>query len=160
MARWVVLKVKELYTNTNHSYLYCKEVQNLAMFSECYVPLKTLHITLVLASGALFTLRGVAGLSGRGWGMAQGVRRLSYALDTLLLLAGVGLWLLLSLNPLQQTWLGVKLLLLLLYIALGSLALKRARSPRGRMLSFVATLCCYGFMLTVARAHHPLGWWA
>jgi len=125
-----------------------------------YTFLKPLHIGLVLASGALFALRGVAVLSGRRWGMARAVRYASYGLDTALLLAGVSLWLLLDLNPLRELWLGTKLGLLLLYIVLGSLALKRARSRKLRLICFLAALACYAFMLSVARFHHPLGLFA
>jgi len=49
---------------------------------------------------------------------------------------------------------------LLVYIVLGTLALKRARTTRMRLLCFVAAVLCFGFMLTVARAHHPLGLFA
>ena len=129
----------------------CMEVADLYRF------LKPLHIVLVLASGALFGARGFAVLSGRRWGMAPRVRYLSYGVDTLLLLAGVSLWWLLGLNPLRDAWLGSKLGLLLLYIVLGSLALKRARGHTLRRLCFVAALACFGFMLTVARLHHPGG---
>lgn len=122
-----------------------------------YPELKALHITVVLLSGALFALRGLAMLRGQRWGMARPVRLGSYAIDTLLLAAGLAMWWLLSLNPLRETWLGAKLLLLLLYIVLGSLALKRARSRAGRVAALVAALACYAWMLSVARAHHPLG---
>lgn len=125
--------------------------------ADLYRLLKPLHIALVLASGTLFLARGLAVLTGLGWGMAPGVRRFSYGLDTLLLLAGLSLWWLLGLHPLRDVWLGTKLGLLVLYIVLGSLALKRARNRPLRWLCFVAALGCFGFMLTVARLHHPAG---
>lgn len=122
-----------------------------------YPELKVLHVTVVLLSGALFALRGLAMLGGQTWGMARSVRLGSYAIDTLLLAAGLALWGALGLNPARELWLGVKLLLLLLYIVLGSLALKRARSRSGRVAALVAALACYAYMLSVARLHHPLG---
>lgn len=125
-----------------------------------YVELKTLHIGLVLGSGAWFVMRGLGVLAGGGWPMAAAVRHASYAIDTLLLCAGAGLWFMLGLNPLQQHWLGFKLVLLAVYIVLGSLALKRARTWGLRALCFMAALGCYAFMLSVARAHHPLGMFA
>jgi uncharacterized membrane protein SirB2 len=130
------------------------------MTADSYLWLKPLHIALVLASGSLFAVRGLAVLGGRSWPMARGVRHASYGLDTLLLLAGGSLWALLGLNPLHTSWLGTKLALLLLYIVLGSLALKRARGRAARMACFLAALTCYAFMLSVARAHHPLGLFA
>lgn len=122
-----------------------------------YAHLRTTHITLVLVSGALFALRGLGVLRAHTWPMAPGVRRLSYGIDTALLLAAVGLLQILHLNPLVEPWLQVKLLALLAYIVLGSFALKRARSPRARLVYLVAALACYGLMLVTARTHDPWG---
>jgi uncharacterized membrane protein SirB2 len=127
------------------------------MLAEFYPLIKTVHIALVAASGLLFALRGAAVLAGQAWPLRPWLRALSVAIDTALLTAGVTLWALLSLQPIRDAWLGTKLLLLLLYIVLGTLALKRARTPRGRALAFTAALACYLFMVSVALAHHPLG---
>jgi uncharacterized membrane protein SirB2 len=124
-----------------------------------YPPIKAAHVTLVGASGVLFAVRGAATLAGGGWAMARPWRLLSYGIDTLLLSAGVTLWALLSLSPVGSPWLGVKLLLLLLYIVLGSLALKRARTVAARRASYAAALGVYLFMAAVAVAHHPAGPW-
>lgn len=125
--------------------------------AELYPIARWAHISLVLASGALFAARGLGVLRGAQWGMAPAVRRLSYILDTALLSAAMALLYILDLNPFAVGWLGTKIGLLLLYIVLGSFALKRARSPQARRWFFAASLACFGFMLTVARAHHPLG---
>ncbi len=122
-----------------------------------YSHLKTAHISLVLMSGLLFAWRGALVLTGRSWAMARPWRVLSYGIDTLLLAAGVTLWSVLSLNPVASPWLGVKLLLLVLYIALGSLALKRARTPALQRASYAGALGVYLFVASVALAHHPLG---
>jgi uncharacterized membrane protein SirB2 len=126
-------------------------------FASWYLPLKSTHIGLVAVSGLLFALRGALVLTGRGWAMARPWRMASYGIDTALLAVGVTLWAGLSLNPVTSTWLGAKLLLLVLYIVLGSLALKRARSRGVRIASFVGALAVYLFMATVALAHHPAG---
>jgi uncharacterized membrane protein SirB2 len=89
--------------------------------------------------------------------MRVAVRRVSYVLDTALLSAALLLLYILDLNPFQVGWLATKMGLLLLYIVLGSFALKRARTPGARRVFFVASVACFAFMLTVARAHHPLG---
>jgi uncharacterized membrane protein SirB2 len=122
-----------------------------------YLTIKSVHVGLVLASGGLFALRGALVLAGHGWAMARPWRMLSYGIDTLLLAAGVTLWVLLSLNPITSPWLATKLLLLVLYVVLGSMALKRARTPAARRASYAAALMVFGFMATVALAHHPLG---
>jgi uncharacterized membrane protein SirB2 len=122
-----------------------------------YPAIKLAHVGLVLASGALFALRGTLVMAGQGWAMARPWRMLSYGIDTLLLTAGVTLWTILSLNPITSPWLGTKLLLLVLYVVLGSLALKRAPTRVTRRVSYVAALMVYLFMASVALAHHPLG---
>ncbi len=126
-------------------------------FSSWYPEIKHIHIALVAVSGLLFAARGAAVLTGQDWATRRPWRWLSYGIDTLLLSAGVTLWVILSLSPVQSPWLGTKLTLLVLYIVLGSLALKRAPTPAIRRLSFAAALCVYLFMASVAVAHHPQG---
>lgn len=117
-------------------------------------------MTLVSLSVALFTLRGIAVLAGASWPGRTGVRVASVVVDTLLLSAGVGLWLLLDLNPTVQTWLGAKLALLVVYVAFGTLALKRAAPRPIRLAFFCAALATVGLMVGIALAHDPRGWFA
>lgn len=124
---------------------------------EYYPQLKTLHIAAVLTSAGLFAVRGVAVLAGARWPMAAPIRYLSYAIDTVLLAAGVTLLATLGLSPARDPWLAMKLSLLVVYIVLGSLALKRARTRRVRAVCYAAALACVAFIYSVARAHHPLG---
>lgn len=125
--------------------------------TEYYLPIRHTHITLVLASGALFALRGLGVLAGLRLAMAAPVRYLSYGIDTALLAAGIALLAILHLNPLTTPWLATKLGLLLAYIVLGSLALRRARRRTAKARYYLLALACFGFMYSVARAHHPLG---
>ena len=122
-----------------------------------YLAIKHTHIALVSTSGALFLARGLGVLSGASWPMQAMARRLSVAIDVLLLAAGITLWSLLGLNPTRETWLGTKLVLLLLYIVLGSLALKRAPTRGGKATFLLAALAVFGFMVSVALAHQPAG---
>ncbi|MBB5016405.1 SirB2 family protein [Rehaibacterium terrae] len=124
---------------------------------EYYLQIKHAHIGLVLLSGGLFALRGTAALAGMRWPLAAPVRYLSYTIDTALLTAALMLLVVLRLNPFATGWLVVKLLLLVAYIVLGVLALKRARTRAGRALCLAVALAAFGFMYSVARAHHPLG---
>ncbi len=121
-------------------------------------PVKWAHVAAVFASGALFLLRGLLVQAGRqDWAMAAPVRNLAYAIDTVLLAAALMLLTILPGAMYSNGWLAAKVALLLAYVVLGSMALKRAATQRGRLLFFVAALLAYGFMFTIARAHHPLG---
>lgn len=124
---------------------------------EFYIQIKWLHVAMVLLSGGLFMLRGLALQLGYDRAMNAPWRYTSYAIDTVLLTSALMLLSILHLNPFAVSWLGVKLLLLVLYIVLGTLALKRGRTPAIRRTCFTLALLTYVFMISIARAHHPLG---
>lgn len=125
---------------------------------EFYPQIRSTHIGTVIASGALFALRGGGVLAGARWPMAAAVRYASYGIDAVLLTAALMLLTILPGALFGNHWLGVKLAMLVVYIVLGSLALKRARTWRARALCFAAALAVYLFMFGVARTHQPLGW--
>ena len=119
-----------------------------------YLELKAVHVACAATSLVLFFVRGVALLHGRGktgrlWCF------LPPAVDSLLLICGIGLLLTLRLNPLHTPWLAVKLLCVLAYIALGVLAF-RLPSP-WRPWLFAAALGLFGFIVSVALSHDPRG---
>ena len=126
---------------------------------EFYPQIKWVHIACVLASGSLFALRGVLIQLGHA-GAAQWmpVRWLSYAIDTTLLTAALMLVSILPAAMFANGWLTTKLVLLVVYVVLGVLALRRARTAGARRIFFVTALVTYIYMLGVARMHHPLGW--
>jgi uncharacterized membrane protein SirB2 len=97
--------------------------------------------------------RGAAG----AWPMFAPLRYLSYTIDTVLLTAALMLATILHQYPFVHAWLTVKVLLLVVYIVLGTLALKRARTRTARRWCFAAALLVYLFIISVARAHQPLG---
>lgn len=122
-----------------------------------YPALRHLHMGLAFTSGALFALRGAAVLLRQRWPLHPVLRRLSVIVDTGLLAVALRLLWELRLNPLVTPWLQVKLAMLPLYIVLGMFALKYARKRRIRTLCYFAALACYGFMVSVALTHSPLG---
>jgi uncharacterized membrane protein SirB2 len=126
-----------------------------------YPQIRMVHIATVFCSGGLFLLRGLAILAGPGWSAALAralpVRILSYAIDTVLLTAALMLMTIVQQYPFVDAWLTVKVLLLVVYIVLGLMAFRLARTPTGRIGAFMAALCVYGYIISVARAHDPLG---
>jgi len=124
---------------------------------EFYAQIKWLHVCMVLASGALFSARGAGVLAGQRWPMTMPVKLLSYTIDTTLLTAALMLFTMLPRALFANGWLATKLCLLVVYIALGTFALKRARTPKARALCYVAALGVFCFIVTIARVHHPLG---
>jgi uncharacterized membrane protein SirB2 len=124
-----------------------------------YPFIKQWHIALVALSGTLFVARGVGVLAGTRWPMRRAPRIASVAIDTLLLAAGATLWALLQLNPLRESWLGAKLVLLVVYVVLGTWALRRARTLVTRTLFLLAALAVFATMIGIALAHDAAGFW-
>jgi uncharacterized membrane protein SirB2 len=124
---------------------------------ELYPQIKWVHVAAVIASGSLFALRGMAQILGARWTMAAPLRFLSYGIDTTLLTAALMLATILHQYPFVHAWLTVKVTLLIVYIVLGTFALKRARTPAVRIGCFLSALAVYLFIVSIARAHHPLG---
>lgn len=115
-----------------------------------YPTLKTIHITLVSSSVVLFFARWLGVLNQAAWPMRAEVRWVSVAIDSALLLAGVSLWHMLGLRLWDTPWLLAKLLLLPVYVVLGSFALKRAPSSRHKMIYGVLALVIVAHMAGIA----------
>lgn len=125
---------------------------------EFYAEIRQAHIVAVLASGALFMLRGLAVQLGRAqWALAPLPRWLSYAVDTTLLTAALMLLNILPSAAFGNGWLTAKLALLPVYIAFGWLALRRPGTRRRQLAYLAAAISAYGCMFAIARAHDPLG---
>jgi uncharacterized membrane protein SirB2 len=124
---------------------------------EFYPEIRLVHIYAAVASGGLFLLRGIVLFAGRRWATAAPLRYLSYTIDTVLLTAALMLMTVLKQYPFVHAWLTVKVVLLAAYIALGFVAFWTANKRRVRVGSWIAALGVFGFVVTVARAHHPLG---
>jgi uncharacterized membrane protein SirB2 len=124
---------------------------------EYYIEIKWVHVAAVICSGSLFALRGAGALAGARWPMWAPLRHLSYLIDTVLLTAALMLVTLLHQYPFVNGWLTAKVCLLLVYIGLGSFALKRARTRRTRAWCYAAALALFLFIVGIARAHSPWG---
>ena len=125
--------------------------------TEYYLTLRHAHIGFAILSVSLFALRGGLMLAESPRVHSAWLRYPSYAIDTLLLTAALMLASVVNQYPFGNGWLTMKVALLVVYVVLGSLALKRGRTRRIRIAALVAALLTVGFLVTVARAHHPLG---
>lgn len=121
-----------------------------------YQDIKHLHMGCVALSGSLFVLRGTWMLQGSPLLRQRWVRVLPHLVDTVLLGSAVTLAVISHQYPFAQPWLGAKVTALLLYIVLGSIALKRGRSPRVRALAFAAAVATFAYIVTVAVTRQVL----
>ena len=125
--------------------------------SEFYLQLRAVHITCAVLTITIFTLRGLAMLADSPLTQHPLARWTSVAIDTVLLTTALMLATVIHQYPFSTGWLTAKVTLLVLYIVLGSIALRRGRTKKIRLAAFVAALATVGFLVTVARTHQPLG---
>jgi uncharacterized membrane protein SirB2 len=128
--------------------------------SAYYLSIKSLHVLCVILSGGLFFARGALVVANKSVGNHVAVRRLSYLIDTVLLISALALIAIVHQYPFVDHWLTVKLGLLIVYIVLGVFALRRAPTRLGKSLCWIAALGIYLLIISVARTHQPLGWFA
>lgn len=124
---------------------------------EFYPQIKSIHVAMALASGALFAVRGAGVLAGMRWPHWLPVRWTSYTIDTALLTAALMLVTILPGGMFANGWLTAKLVLLVAYVALGMYAIRRARTRMARTACYLGALAVFAMIYTIARAHHPLG---
>ena len=125
-----------------------------------YLILKYVHTMAALATISGFLLRGYWMLRESSLLRHRVVRTAPHIIDTVFLLAGVGMLWLLHLNPLTQPWLLVKFAGLIAYIVLGTVALKRGQSKQTLTTALVAAVTVFAYVAGVALAKSPASWLA
>lgn len=79
-----------------------------------------------------------------------------HIIDTLLLASAISLAVILQLSPLEHPWLLAKIMGLLIYIVLGTVALKRGKTKPIRITAFVLALLTFVYIVNVALTKSPL----
>ncbi|CAM3528402.1 SirB2 family protein [Halomonas lysinitropha] len=125
---------------------------------EHYVLIKHLHVTAATLSILFFMLRAWWSVREVTLLQSRWVKVAPHVIDTTLLVLGVVLMVMLSLWPHQHPWLAAKLIALLAYIGLGTVAIKRGSTPRVRAVAALAAVATFAYMLGAAIRHSPLSW--
>jgi uncharacterized membrane protein SirB2 len=115
-----------------------------------YTGLKHLHALTVVITLGLFLLRGFWMLLDSPRLLARWARIVPHANDTILLGAAIGLLVVGGLNPLDHPWIIAKILGLLAYIGLGTIALKRGGTKATRVKALIAALGVFAYIIAVA----------
>ena len=124
---------------------------------EFYAQIKFVHVLCVVLSGSLFAMRGVMMLANSARVDHWALRFASYAIDTTLLTAALMLMAILHQYPIAQPWLTTKVALLIVYVALGTLALRRGGTRGVRGVCLLLALAVLLFMAGIAHTHSPAG---
>ena len=116
---------------------------------------KQLHVALALLTALSFCLRAYWMLARSPNLRASWSRLLPHVVDALLFLTGLTMAIGLSISPHAHPWLAVKLVAIVVYIVIGSVALKRGRSYRQRVLALILSLLVLAYIFAVALHHDP-----
>src|SRR5258708_5302185 len=124
------------------------------MMLEGYIVLLIAHTLLAIASPALLSVRVWHGVRGQEVS-ARWLRLTPPLVDGLLILAGLALGWIIGEHPFGNTWLTAKLLALVAYLGAGQVALRRARTVRGKLSAWLIAVALLVYIFTVAITHDP-----
>ncbi len=117
---------------------------------------KHLHMTLAVLSISLFTLRFIWTLANSSRLQAKWIKITPHIVDTLLLAFGVVMAVQYSINPIEQLWLGEKLLAVVAYIFTGYFTLKLARNKPMQIIGYLGAMGWVMLIVRLAMTREPL----
>ena len=123
-----------------------------------YASIKILHLGCVVLSYSLFFMRGLWVLRASPVMQQRWVKIAPHIIDTLLLGSAIALAVLLGISPFAAPWLMAKIIALLLYIVLGSIAIKRGKTRRMKLVAWLAAQTVFFYIVCTALTHDPLPW--
>lgn len=121
-----------------------------------YAALKMIHVTSVVISYLLFSLRGVwmmrdSGALGQRW-----IKITPHIMDTVLLTSAIALAVMIQQDPINNAWLSAKVVGLLLYIGLGMIALRFGKTRKVKISAWIAAQLVFLYIVLVAVTKNPL----
>ena len=128
-----------------------------------YATLKLIHVSAVAIAFFGFAARGLGVVSGAAWVRHRVTRTLPHLIDTVLLLSALGMLWVTRLSPWALPWLRAKLVGLIIYIALGVIALRPSAAGRAerphvvRLLAWIGALVAFSYTVSVAVTKSPRG---
>ncbi len=117
-----------------------------------YLLIKSVHMVCALVSISLFILRGIWMLVESPSLARRWVKIVPHVNDTLLLLSALLMVYASAQYPFVQAWLTAKVLALLVYILLGLVAFRFARSKVTRAFAWISALFVFAYIVAVARS--------
>ena len=121
---------------------------------------KTIHVAFVALSFTGFFIRGIWMLRDSTLLRQRWVRITPQVVDTVLLVSAIVLAVQLRYSPMEQPWLMAKIIALVIYIAVGLVALRFGTSKRVRLSAWLLGLFIFMYIVSVAFSKSALGWFA
>jgi uncharacterized membrane protein SirB2 len=124
--------------------------------SDYFLTLRAIHMSCAGLSIIGFVVRWIWMLSGSPLLHTRSAKIIPHIVDTLLLLSAIALVAIIGFDR-NAPWLLAKIAGLVVYIVLGTFALKRGRTKGARAVFGVLAIIVFAFIASVARTHDPLG---
>ncbi len=120
-----------------------------------YFVIKQLHMSAAALSIIFFVVRAYWSVTSSGLLARRIVKILPHVVDTVLL--GCGVILTFMLGGLQP-WIIAKLVALVLYIGIGTIAIKRGKTAGVRGAAALIAIAVFFYIVGVAIRHNPMSW--
>jgi uncharacterized membrane protein SirB2 len=121
-----------------------------------YLALKLVHVSCVALSISLFFLRGVWMLRHPERLRQRWVGIVPHLIDSTLLGSAILLALTTQQYPGVHGWLTAKIVALLVYIGLGTVAIKRGKTREIRLAAWLGAMAVFAYIVAVALSRNPL----
>jgi uncharacterized membrane protein SirB2 len=125
-----------------------------------YTVVKYVHVISVGLSLTGFFLRGILLLRGSPMISARWIKVLPHINDSILLVAALSLAAMSAQYPFVVGWVTAKVLGVIAYIILGSLALRSGSTQQTRIICWLAAMAVFGWIVSVALSRQPAGFFA
>ena len=125
-----------------------------------YILVKYVHVASVILSVTGFFLRGILMIRDSPLINARWIKVLPHINDTILLIAALSLAAMSGQYPFVVDWVTAKVLGVIAYIILGTLALRAASTRKMRIICWLAALAVFGWIVSVALSRQPAGFLA
>jgi len=122
-----------------------------------YIFVKHLHVAAAALSILFFIVRACWSVAGSPRLQSRFVRIAPHVIDTVLLVCG---FILASMIGPQQPWILAKIIGLVCYVIVGTVAIKRGRTPAARAVAAIVAAAIFAYIVGVAITKQPLSWFA
>ncbi len=123
-----------------------------------YELIKAIHVATAIFSISGFVIRGIWMMSSSSLLENRWVKVVPHVNDTILLTAAIILVILSGQYPGPATWINAKIVALLIYILLGTVALKRGKTIQIRIIAWISAILIFMYILVVASSKTVLPW--
>jgi len=111
---------------------------------------KYLHVSCAALSYAGFVTRGILMMRAAPMLRTPWIRIVPHIVDTVLLASAIALAVMSQRYPFVEPWLTAKVIGLLVYIGVGTVALRRGRTRRGRITAWIIAQLVFIYIVAVA----------